>query len=124
MQDDDEKKEESIDIDRKEEESVDNDEKKEESIGNDEKTEESIDIDEKKEESIDNYKKKEESIDNDEEKYDNKSEKDTESCDDKEGAIRCGNWKLEGYCETNKELKEIFCKRTCGACEGLTLAEG
>ena len=83
-----------------------------------------LDDDEKKEESIDNDEKKEESIDNDEKKDDNNSEKDTESCDDKEGAIRCGNWKSEGYCETNKELKEIFCKRTCGACEGLTPAEG
>ena len=103
---------------------LDDDEKKEESIDNDEKKEESIDNDEKKEESIDNDEKKEESIDNEEKKDDNNSEKDTESCDDKEGAIRCGNWKSEGYCETNKELKEIFCKRTCGACEGLTPAEG
>ncbi|XP_063685564.1 uncharacterized protein LOC134819524 isoform X2 [Bolinopsis microptera] len=120
----DEKKEESIDNDEKNEEMIDNDEKKEERIDNDEKKEESVDNDEKKEESIDNDEKKEESIDNDEKKDDNKSEKDTESCDDKEGADRCGKWKSEGYCETNIELKEIFCKRTCGSCEGVTLNEG
>lgn len=41
-----------------------------------------------------------------------------EKCEDKAGPYECNNYKIEGRCEYDVEVKYIFCRKTCGACHG------